>query len=278
MSDPRTLLDADKRERLGTYHIGTPFAPLYKTADARSQLTEGVFGQRFDIHGRVGDYAYGALRSLLTPGRIDYVGWMLIERRSLLTPEPSHAVSVLSAPVFTEPDLKIRIGFSLPLGARLSLDEADGHYRRIVGLDEGSPAPWIHERHIRALDDVASDPVTVARRYLGQPYVWGGNGARGVDCSGLVQMALVACGVDAPRDADQQEAALGAAIDVDAVAAGKARPCDLLFWPGHVGILSAPTMLLHANAHHMAVVEEPLMPALERMAEAGIMLSSARRL
>jgi cell wall-associated NlpC family hydrolase len=85
-------------------------------------------------------------------------------------------------------------------------------------------------------------------------------------------MALCACGIDAPRDADLQEAALG---DVTAL---PERPGDLLFWPGHVGILATKTRLIHANATHMAVVEEPLLPALKRMKRAGINLRAVKRL
>ena len=74
-------------------------------------------------------------------------------------------------------------------------------------------------------------------------------------------------------------------------AAGRARPKpdgatildglergDLVFWKGHVGIMTDGFMLLHANAHHMAAIVEPVRSAVERIARAGLPISSLKRL
>jgi cell wall-associated NlpC family hydrolase len=42
---------------------------------------------------------------------------------------------------------------------------------------------------------------------------------------------------------------------------------DLVYWPGHAGILVDAERLLHASGHHMSVVVEPLAEALERIAK-----------
>ena len=259
---------------LSRLRLALPFTPLLKAPEDRSvQVSELVFGQDFDLHLRQGNWAYGRVRALL-PGseRTDYVGWVDAKGLQPREGEPGHAVSVLSAPVFSRPDLKSHIVMSLPLGARLSVAGEDGGYLQI-----GAGA-YVNRRHARWLSDVDTDPVAIAQLYLGQPYVWGGNGSRGVDCSGLTQMALTACGVDCPRDADHQEAALGEAVPIDVIMNGQGRRGDLLFWPGHVGFLSAPDRLLHANAHHMSVVDEALQPAIARMASKDVPLRAARRL
>ena len=132
----------------------------------------------------------------------------------------------------------------LPLGARVTVMRETENYCQI-----GAGA-YLSRLHLRSMSNPETDIVAVARRFLAQPYILGGNGAQGLDCSGLVQMSLSVCGVDAPRNADLQEAALGESVAVpDQIG-------DLLFWPGHVGILATRTRLLHANATHMAVVEE----------------------
>ena len=58
----------------------------------------------------------------------------------------------------------------------------------------------------------------------------------GLDCSGLVQVALTACGIACPRDSDMQEAALGTPVAAAADLAGLRRG-DLVFWKGHVAIV-----------------------------------------
>lgn len=234
---------------------------------------ELVFGQGFDVYDEENGWALGRVVSLVPQtSRQTYVGCVSLDSLGAPISEPSHFISVLSAPMFSQSDLKSQIVLSLPLGAAVSVVAEEGDYFRI---GEGQ---WLHRLHARPKTQPFQDFVEVAQLYLGQSYVWGGNGARGVDCSGLVQMSSAVCGIDSPRDASQQELHLGERLDFNE---GDALPDlqrgDLLFWLGHVGILSAPDSLLHANATHMMCVEEPLLPALQRMSEGGVDLRSIRR-
>ena len=274
MSDRRTRLAAGTPARQARLRVIRPFLSLTAEPKRRArQLTELVYGQAFDVHETSGPWAYGRVRALLpNVRRSDYVGW--VDRRGL---EPqagreNYVLNALSSPVFRKPDLKSNIVMNLPLGAKLAVTAETGAYLQI-----GAGA-YLHRNHARPLQAFETDPVAVARRYLGQPYVWGGNGARGVDCSGLVQMALSACGIDCPRDADQQEKQLGEAVPLATIISGQGQAGDLLFWPGHVGMLATKKRLLHANAFHMAVVEEPLGPALRRMDKVGVTLRQVKRL
>jgi len=115
-------------------------------------------------------------------------------------------------------------------------------------------------RHLVAVDHVEGDFVAVAERFLGAPYLWGGKSGLGLDCSGLVQIALAACGASCPRDSDMQQATLGAAVDGEAPRRG-----DLMFWKGHVAIVRDQHTLLHANAFHMAVGLESIAAAIDRI-------------
>jgi cell wall-associated NlpC family hydrolase len=104
----------------------------------------------------------------------------------------------------------------------------------------------------------------VAEQFLHAPYLWGGKSFGGLDCSGLVQVALAAAGIDAPRDTDMMFAELGAAVEIGGDLAGLRRG-DLVFWKGHIGIMRDAETLLHANAHHMQVASEPLRGARDRI-------------
>ena len=114
-----------------------------------------------------------------------------------------------------------------------------------------------------------TDYVAVAERFLHTPYLWGGRDSIGLDCSGLVQSALEAAGVRGfPRDTRDQEewaARRWGNVPVSEDFSGLQRG-DLVFWSGHVGIMTDSRTLLHANAHHMLTVAEPLATAARRIA------------
>lgn len=266
--DPRTSLPPGTGPKIDRRRVVIAHTPLLADPKPRAaQQTELVHGQEFDVHGVQGRYVFGQARPLLKGSRRKaYVGWVAKAALGDVQGRSTHIVNAISSPVFARADLKSHILMSLPMGARVSV------MRDVDGYGQIGSGAYISGLHLQRVDEPETNWVNVARRYLGQPYIWGGNGARGVDCSGLVQMSLSLCGIDAPRDADLQENVLGEHV------AQPDRPGDLLFWPGHVGILSTRSRLLHANATHMKVVEEPLQPALKRMARAGTVLRSVKRL
>jgi cell wall-associated NlpC family hydrolase len=90
----------------------------------------------------------------------------------------------------------------------------------------------------------------------------------------LVQLSLARAGRAVARDSDIQAKSIGTPVDEGVVAASVG---DLLFCDGHVGLLSAPGMLLHANAYHMAVAEEPLPQFIDRIAARGLEITAVRR-
>lgn len=105
------------------------------------------------------------------------------------------------------------------------------------------------------------DPVDAARGFLDMPYIWGGRGGAGIDCSGLIQRGLAAAGIAAPRDSDMQLAETGTMLAPDT----PMMRGDLIFFPGHVGIMADDRHLLHATRHHGKTVIEPLADVVARV-------------
>ena len=217
--------------------------------------TQALFGQRFDLISTEKGVAYGALYSIRTrQKRIDYIGTVPVICVSTSAQESTHRVSALAAAVFEQADIKSKLLGSFPRNAAVE-GTAAGTF---LHLRTGG---FIHLNHLQSIDETDTRSYTAAALdMLGMPYIWGGTGHVGVDCSGLVQSALAATGVDAPRDTDQQEASLGRKIGYDERQTG-----DLLFWPGHVGIVIDKDQLLHANAYHMTVATEPVEQAVGRI-------------
>lgn len=223
-----------------------------------SLATQLLHGERFTVYDVTPDgRAWGQSE---TDGYVGYVAAVGLgpDRRS------GRRVTALASHRYAAPRLRARATAELPFLADL---DVSGETRGFAALRGGGFAPMPH------LAPLGADFVEIAARFLGAPYLWGGRSARGLDCSALVQLALMAVGVAAPRDSDMQAALLGRALAPQE----RARRGDLIFWRGHVGLLTDPATLLHANAHHMAVALEPLEPAAARIAAAGGGQVTARR-
>ncbi|MEL7011829.1 MAG: NlpC/P60 family protein [Pseudomonadota bacterium] len=191
--------------------------------------------------------------------RDGYVGYVPVHTIGDL-PEPTHRVKARATHLYAEPDFKTPERAALSFGALLTVSrEGDGRF------SETSDGLFVPKTHLAPVADLERDPIDVAERLLGTPYLWGGNSAFGTDCSGLVQMACLACGIACPGDADMQEAELGVHLPDDA----PLQRGDLLFWEGHVAFMVDPDRLIHANAFHMAIAYEPLDEALTRIETQG---------
>lgn len=254
---------------------GRPARIAVAVADLRAEPrpdcpldTQAIHGEAVTVYDETEGFAWVQL------DRDGYVGWIPEVALGPVDPAPTHRVTALRTLRFPGPDFKMPSLGTLTQGALVTVTgvvERRGFAYAI--LPDGTATVL---RHLAALDDPPeADPVAVAAAYVGTPYLWGGRTSLGLDCSGLVQTALAMAGIDAPRDTDMQEAAVGDPVpdnDPD-----RWRRGDLVFWRGHVGIVAAPGRLLHANAFHMAVVDEPLRPALDRIAAAGLTVTSVRR-
>jgi len=217
------------------------------------QVDQLLYGERFDVLSEADGFAWGQA------ARDGYVGHVAVA--DLAPPEapPTHRVAALRTYAFAAPSIKAAAAGPFSLGALVCVTAQEGRFGRD---DQGA---WFVLDHLAPVGvGFAADPAAVAETYLGAPYLWGGRESLGLDCSGLVQQALLACGRACPRDTDQQEAFFEAEIPREALRRG-----DLVFWRGHVGMMLDAERMIHANAHHMAVAIEPLDSAIARIDAAG---------
>jgi len=244
-----------------------PSAPVRREPRPDASLdTEALKGERVTIYETNEEgWAWGQL------AKDGYVGWLPANALMAPGPEPTHRVAALRTPILSGPSIKMPTLEMISFGGVLAILREEGRFGVTAN---GCYVPLMHLAPVQAVE---KDFVAVAERFLGVPYVWGGKTSLGLDCSGLVQVSLNACGVGCPRDSYMQEGALGKAVDPGADFSGLKRG-DLVFWKGHVAIARDETHFLHANGFHMAVAIEPVRETIVRFAKEGTPVRAVRRL
>jgi hypothetical protein len=256
---------ADAKKGAELREVVDPQAPVRRSPSPDSSLdTQALRGERVTVFETTPE---GWCRGKLEAD--GYAGWLPANALAAPGPASTHKVSVPRTLVFPGPSIKLPPLEGLSLGCRLAIARIEEPF---AVLHTGGYVP---ARHLARLDAIAPDLVAVAEQFLHVPYLWGGKTSLGLDCSGLVQIALTACGLPCPRDSAMQEQALGAPLARDLT---DLRRGDLLFWKGHVAIARDQDTLIHANAFHMAVAIEPISAAIARIAAAQGGLTGVRRI
>jgi cell wall-associated NlpC family hydrolase len=242
-----------------------PVATMHREPSiSAAQITQALFGEKIMAFEDKEEWVWCQLE------RDGYVGYISKASASKDVTNPTHRVAVPSTYMYLQPDIKSQPAVALPMNARLEIIESNEKFSKL------SNGKYVFTRHIKPLSEVETDFVSVAEMFCDVPYYWGGKTAQGLDCSGLVQTSLEACGMFSPRDTDMQETQLGQNLlinDLDGLRRG-----DLVFWKGHVGIMTDQKTLLHANGYHMMTVKEPLAEVVSRIASTDGQVTSIKRL
>lgn len=247
------LVAAERYEASMTMACAVPTAAIRASASPDAeQWDQLLFGEVFRVLEVKDGYAWGQA------ARDGYVGFVEAASLAPAGEPPTHAVSAIRTYAFSRPDIKSRPEGLYSLNALVTIEAREGRFAKAAGTG------WFVEEHLTPIGRGEADHVAVAERFLGAPYQWGGRESLGLDCSGLVQQALYACVRACPRDTDMQRTFF------PEVAEGERRRGDLVFWKGHVAVLLDAETILHANAHHMATVAEPLAEAIARIEAAGV--------
>ena len=259
----RGIVSSEKYSAGEVFQVRINVVPLKKfPEEASERVSELLYGEEIIIYQIVNEWAWGQSK---TDG---YVGYVLMNHISRELKENTHEVSALRAFVFEKPDIKTRAITCLSMTSQVNITETKDSFAYAESLG------WIFEKSVKTIGSVENDFVSVAQRYIGTPYLWGGRSSFGIDCSGLVQLSLRRIGVLCPRDTDQQASSIGFSIGNKTTTLLRG---DLIYMHGHVAIVVDSNTILHANAFHMSVEHEELGSFLKRLKQDNIHIVQVRR-
>jgi cell wall-associated NlpC family hydrolase len=218
--------------------------------------TQALFGDDVRVFEQAGGWAW------IQAERDGYVGYVA---ETMLGPQgisPTHLVAAPRSFVYPGPDLKLPRSGELSMGSAVAVTGyAETRGTRYALLSSGDA---MIAGHLRPAGDAAPDYVAVAEAFLNTPYLWGGVSGFGIDCAGLVQLSMRMAGRAVLRDTDMQAESIGEPIHPGAGFSGLRRG-DLVFWKGHVAIMTDADNMIHANGHTMLVSRERLSDAIDRI-------------
>lgn len=250
----RGKVEAERFVEGSKAQIVGPVVALRPEPDLASGIdTELLMGEEVTVFERSNGWCW--VKSLSD----GYVGYLPEGAVKEGTAAATHIVIPQRTFLYPEPELRKPHVTVLSMGSRVRVSgTAEARGNHYVVLEDGTA---IFARHVESIGhNDGGDYVDVALRFLETPYLWGGRSGLGIDCSGLVQLALSMTGRAAPRDTDMQAAGLG-----EPIAREELRRGDFVFWKGHVAIMEDPETIVHANGHTMTVARENFAAAVERI-------------
>lgn len=251
--------------------VVSPVVSLHRYPSKSSEVvTQALLGEPAHVVARRGDWIKVTL-----PSQCSYPGWLearAFRSQDRLPVASAASVAVASAWLRDRPGEAGRRLARAYLGTSLPVVEPGSPGWVRVALPDGRMG-FVRNGDVKVSSGGQGTPprgesiVATARLLRGTPYLWGGMTSVGIDCSGFVHVVYRFHGIRLHRDADQQFAHDGVAVERAAL-----KPGDLVFFQkaggshiSHVGMYVGEGRIIHSSSSVSGVNYSPLSdPGLTR--------------
>ena len=238
--------------------ISLPKAQVRANPSLRFELTnEFLFGEKVKIKKDIGDWV------LCSSTHDNYTGWIQKESISNVL-KTNYRVKNLRSFIYEKEDIKANTIFHLSIGSKLNITNKKDVWSQLsFNYNNEIRKGYIPTNDIIETNKTITNWVNTAEKFINTPYKWGGRDSQGIDCSALIQLSLETAGINFPRDTVDQFRKIES-VNNEIKDRG-----SLIYWDGHVGVMTNKKKILHANAFHMIVLEEPLLDVIKRSEKEG---------
>ena len=220
---------------------------VYNKKSIKSGLvTQILYGEKFKIISKYRKWCKIKLRN------DGYKGY-IIKKKFISKFKPTHKVCSISAALYSKPLSKYKINNKLSFGSKIKVVEKKNNFYRFDNL-------WIRKKDLKEINYKTKDMFKNIKKFINTKYKWGGKCFTGVDCSGLIQLFFNFNNKFCPRDTKDQIKYFKKKIELENI-----RKNDLIFWKGHVAVVTSKNSLVHAYGPFKKTVKMPIKKTIDRI-------------
>mgnify|MGYP006118643615 CR=1 FL=1 len=209
------------------YTNNFPFINLYKKTSSKSEIvTQMLYGENFRIINKFSKWIKIKIKE------DGYVGYIKIKKFTSFL-RPTHKISVLSANIYKNSNLKKKIG-KLTYCSKIKVEKVVSKFAKFQNK-------WIEVKNIKPINYKTQNIFKDILIFKNVKYKWGGKTFGGIDCSALIQVCLNFNNKFCPRDTAQQVKFLKKNISLKNI-----KKNDVIYWKGHVALVLSKKKLVHA--------------------------------
>ena len=224
-----------------------PILNVYKKKTKKSKVvTQLLYGETFRKIKKVGSW-------IKIKNELDGYKGFIKKKNFLPNQKATHKICELSANLYFKPNVKSKIKKKLSFGSKIKIIKKKNNFFKFDNL-------WVKKKDLKEINYKTKDMFKNINKFINTKYKWGGKHFSGVDCSGLIQLFFNYNNKFCPRDTKDQIRYFKKKIKLKNI-----RKNDLIFWKGHVAVVTSRDNLIHAYGPFKKTLKMSINKTIDRI-------------